>query len=72
VTGDWNGDGKDGVGVWRPATREFLLDGNENAAWDGMAGGDIQSAAFGFSTDRPSRRASSATGRWRRESFTNP
>ncbi len=28
VTGDWNGDGKDEIGVWRPSTRKFLLDSN--------------------------------------------
>jgi len=58
VSGDWNGDGRDGVGIWRPSTRELLLDANENNLWDGAAGGDTQTAAFGFSTDLP------VTGRW--------
>ncbi len=58
VTGDWNGDGRDSVGVWRPSTSEFLLDGNGNNTWDGTAGGDTQTAAFGLGTDRP------LAGRW--------
>jgi hypothetical protein len=53
VAGDWNGDGKDEVGVWRPSTRQFMLDANGNGRWDAAAGGDTLSAAFGVSTDRP-------------------
>jgi len=53
VTGDWNGDGTDDIGVWRPSTGEFLLDANGNRRWDGVPGGDLQTAAFGAATDRP-------------------
>jgi hypothetical protein len=58
VIGDWNGDGTDEVGVWRPSTDRFMLDTNGNGKWDGTAGGDTLTAAFGESTDRP------VTGRW--------
>lgn len=53
VTGDWNDDGTDGVGVWRPDTRRFMLDSNRNNKWDGTAGGDTLTAAFGLTTDKP-------------------
>jgi hypothetical protein len=58
VTGDWNGDGTDDVGYWRPSTRKFSLDANGNDRWDGTAGGDTVSAPFILSSDRP------VTGRW--------
>jgi hypothetical protein len=35
VVGDWNGSGKDKVGVFRPETREWFLDFNGNGIWDG-------------------------------------
>ncbi len=35
IAGDWNGDGIDGIGVFRPNTATFLIDRNENGAWDG-------------------------------------
>jgi len=53
VTGDWNGDGTDDIGVWRPSTGEFLLDANGNHRWDGVSGGDLQTVAFGLASDRP-------------------
>jgi len=53
VIGDWNGDGKDEVGVWRPSTRQFMLDTNGNGGWDGTVGLDTLTGAFGASTDRP-------------------
>ena len=58
VAGDWNGDGIDDVGVWRPGTRRFLLDSNASNTWDGATGGDTLTGAFGLSTDIP------VTGRW--------
>jgi hypothetical protein len=58
VIGDWNGDGRDGIGVWRPSTARFLLDGNENNTWDGVTGGDTITAPFGLGTDLP------LAGRW--------
>ena len=58
VTGDWNGDGTDEIGVWRPSIRRFLLDSNASNTWDGTVGGDTLTAVFGLSTDLP------VTGRW--------
>lgn len=50
VTGDWNGDGKFDLGIFRNGT--FYLDGNGNREWNGNGGGDAQ---FGFAaaTDTP-------------------
>jgi len=53
VTGDWNGDGTDDVGFWRPSTRQFYLDANGNRRWDGTIGGDVLTSAFGLKTDSP-------------------
>jgi len=53
LAGDWNGDGTDEVGVWRPSTRQFLLDANGNGKWDSPTGGDQLTPAFGAATDRP-------------------
>jgi hypothetical protein len=53
VAGDWDGDGRSEVGVWRPATGRFLLDVNGNGRWDGSAGGDILTGWFGLPGDRP-------------------
>ncbi len=58
VTGDWNGDGTDDVGFWRPSTRRFYLDANGNDKWDGATGGDTLTSAFGLETDVP------VTGDW--------
>jgi hypothetical protein len=35
VTGDWNGDGKDDIGIFRPSNSIWSLDSNGNNAWDG-------------------------------------
>jgi hypothetical protein len=35
VTGDWNGSGTAKIGLYRPATGEWLLDLNGNGKWDG-------------------------------------
>lgn len=58
VIGDWNGDGTDDVGVWRPSIQRFLLDTNGNDRWDGTLGGDTLTAPFGLATDLP------LGGRW--------
>ncbi len=52
VIGDWNGDGVDEVGVWRPDTQAFMLDANANDKWDGPGGGDIR-VTFGAAGDIP-------------------
>jgi hypothetical protein len=58
VSGDWSGDGLDEIGTWRPSDRRFRLDTNGNGRWDGVAGGDTLTAAFGLATDLP------VTGDW--------
>ncbi len=51
VTGDWNGDGFDEVGVWRPSTGRFYLDVDGSRTW--TLGVDVITASFGVPTDRP-------------------
>ncbi len=41
VIGDFNGDGYDEIGVYRPGSSKFFLDRNGNGRWDGVAGGDV-------------------------------
>lgn len=42
VSGDWDGGGMTKIGVFRPSTGAWYLDGNGNGTWDGVAGGDLQ------------------------------
>jgi hypothetical protein len=49
VAGDWNGDGKAEIGVFRPSTHIFYLDYSGNRAW---GAGDV-SANFGLTGDLP-------------------
>ena len=51
VAGDWNGDGADEIGVWRPSTGRFYLDMDGSFTW--TTGGDLITASFGVATDRP-------------------
>jgi hypothetical protein len=57
VVGDWNGSGKDKIGVFRPATGEWLLDFNGNETWDGCEV-DLCLGPFGQAGDLP------VVGRW--------
>jgi len=34
VIGDWNGDGKDDIGIFRPGSGIWSLDSNGNLAWE--------------------------------------
>jgi Divergent InlB B-repeat domain len=34
IVGDWTGDGKANIGIYRPATGEWFLDANGNGKWD--------------------------------------
>jgi hypothetical protein len=34
VIGDWNGDGNDDIGIFRPTSGIWSLDSNGNKAWD--------------------------------------
>ncbi|HYN76926.1 MAG TPA: thrombospondin type 3 repeat-containing protein, partial [Lamprocystis sp. (in: g-proteobacteria)] len=55
LVGDWNGDGQDEIGVYRPAERRFYLD--LNGSWTQNTG-DAVSAPFGTDGDLP------LSGRW--------
>jgi hypothetical protein len=54
VTGDWNGDGRDEVGVWEPGSRYFYLDNDSDGLWD-AAKGDLMLGPYGESYDTPVR-----------------
>lgn len=58
VAGDWNGDGIDEVGVWRPSNFRFYLDYNGNGVWNNPAGGDVITNPFGTASATP------VTGDW--------
>ena len=51
VAGDWNGDGFDDIGVWRPSTGRFYLDADGSFTW--TSGVDAITEPFGVATDRP-------------------
>ena len=51
VVGDWNGDGTDEIGVWRPSTGRFYLDMDGSRTW--TTGVDVITASFGVATDHP-------------------
>ena len=52
VVGDWNNDGTDEIGVYRPSTGMWYLDANGNRSWDGC-GIDLCLGPFGLSGDSP-------------------
>ncbi|HLC64762.1 MAG TPA: LamG-like jellyroll fold domain-containing protein, partial [Candidatus Nanoarchaeia archaeon] len=56
IIGDWNGDGKDEIGVMKPVLPApgagFYLDYNGNSKWDTASGGD-KLVNFGLVTDIP-------------------
>jgi PKD repeat protein len=56
LTGDWNGDGKTEIGVFRSSTQKWLLDSNGNGIWDGTPTDTLYT--FGLSTDKP------VSGKW--------
>jgi len=53
LSGDWDGDGIDEVGAFRPSNRIFYLDLNGNGTWDRQAGGDRVQRLGGLATDIP-------------------
>ena len=56
AAGDWNGDGKAKVGVFRNGT--WYLDYNGNGAWDGCGVDRCYSGSFGQQGDWP------VAGKW--------
>jgi hypothetical protein len=63
VTGDWNNDGVTDIGVFRPSTREWLLDLNSNHLWDGKKVDGRYT--FGAKSDLP------VTGDWNNDGVTD-
>ena len=57
LSGDWNGDGRDEIGVWEPGSRYFYLDMDHDGIWD-AAKGDLKLGPYGESYDTPVR------GKW--------
>ncbi len=55
VCGDWNGDGKDEIGVYRPSELRFYLDSNGSKS---LTADDLTSGPFGLAGDLP------VAGRW--------
>ena len=60
VVGDWDGDGRDEIGVYRDDT-SWLLDVNGNGSWDGELGGDVL-ISFGSVDDCRSSGTGTVTG----------
>ena len=52
VTGDWSGDGRAKIGIFRPSTGGWVLDANGNGAYDGCPG-DTCVTVFGQNGDLP-------------------
>jgi len=63
ISGDWDNDGFDDIGVYRPGTRKFYLDANSNRTWDGALGGDVITLPFGLTGDVP------VIGDWNDDNF---
>jgi len=51
IRGDWDGDGKSEIGVYRPASSQFYMDKNGNGIWDGPSIDSLMS--FGTAGDKP-------------------
>ena len=62
VTGDWNGDGKTEIGVFRPSIGWWFVDVNGNGTWNGC--GTDGCYNFGIAEDLP------VTGDWNGDGFT--
>jgi lysophospholipase L1-like esterase len=63
ITGDWNGDGKTNIGVFRKGG--WYLDFNGNGQWDKNVDTTISSGSFGIRNDIP------ITGDWNGDGKTN-
>jgi hypothetical protein len=62
VTGDWNGDGKTEIGVFRPSIGWWFVDVNGDGTWSGCGVDGCYN--FGISVDLP------VTGDWNGDGFT--
>jgi lysophospholipase L1-like esterase len=63
ITGDWNGDGKTNIGVFRKGA--WYLDFNGNGKWDKNVDTTISAGSFGLPDDIP------ITGDWNGDGKTN-
>jgi len=52
MAGDWNGDGRDEIGVWDPGSCYFYLDNDGDGIWDSSKG-DLKLGPYGESHDTP-------------------
>jgi hypothetical protein len=64
VVGDWNGDGRSEIAVFRPSTGQWIVDLNGNYAWDGTGTGQDITASLGQNGDIP------VAGDWKGVAFT--
>ena len=64
VVGDWTGDGRAKIGVFRPSTQRWYLDANGNGVWN--PGIDLARGPFGLVADR------AVAGRGRLQNSLNP
>jgi len=62
VTGDWNGDGKTEIGVFRPSIGWWFVDVNGDGTWSGCGADGCYN--FGISVDLP------VTGDWNGDGYT--
>jgi hypothetical protein len=62
VTGDWNGDGKTEIGVFRASIHMWFLDVNSDGTWSGCEADGCY--RFGIAEDLP------VTGDWNDDGFT--
>jgi hypothetical protein len=62
VTGDWNGDGKTEIGVFRPSIGWWFVDVNGNGTWNGCSTDGCYN--LGISIDLP------VTGDWNGDGYT--
>lgn len=63
VIGDWDGDGDDDLGVFRPRNNYFYLDRNANGVWDGLAV-DQRVGPYGNASDVNGLSDRPVTGDW--------
>jgi hypothetical protein len=62
VSGDWNGDGRDEIGVFRPSTHMYYQDHNGNGTWNGAVIDRMYN--FGITGDMP------VSGDWNGNGFS--
>lgn len=69
IIGDWDGDGRDQIGTYIPATGRFLLDANGDGIWNGIAGGDVNTIVAAFAI--PGQQTAPVVGDWNGDGTTD-